>query len=73
MDYQDYYGVLGVSKTATPEEIRSAFRKKAREFHPDVAKDKVKGGYRDWETNNSSKEQNNFSLITSQQKKSFRR
>ncbi|NBR97620.1 MAG: hypothetical protein EBT48_08465, partial [Verrucomicrobia bacterium] len=30
MDFQDYYGVLGVSKTATAEEIRSAFRKKAR-------------------------------------------
>ena len=43
MDFQDYYGVLGVSKTATAEEIRSAFRKKAREHHPDVAKDKVKG------------------------------
>ena len=44
MDFQDYYRVLGVSKTATAEEIRSSFRKKAREFHPDVAKDKVKGG-----------------------------
>ena len=35
MDYKDYYSVLGVSKTSTPEEIRSAFRKKAREHHPD--------------------------------------
>ncbi|NDC80939.1 MAG: J domain-containing protein, partial [Verrucomicrobia bacterium] len=43
MDYKDYYSVLGVSKTATAEEIRSAFRKKAREHHPDVAKDKAKG------------------------------
>jgi len=43
MEYKNYYEVLGVVKTATPEEIRSVFRKKAREYHPDVAKDKVKG------------------------------
>ena len=51
MEYKDYYGVLGVAKTATPEEIRSAFRKKAREFHPDVAKDKVKGAEKFKEVN----------------------
>ncbi|NBS87662.1 MAG: J domain-containing protein, partial [Verrucomicrobia bacterium] len=51
MDFQDYYGVLGVSKTATAEEIRSAFRKKAREYHPDVAKDKVKGAEKFKEVN----------------------
>jgi len=33
---KDYYGTLGVKKTATPEEIRKAFRKAARRFHPDV-------------------------------------
>src|SRR6202789_767137 len=33
---KDYYGSLGVKKTATPEEIRKAFRKLARKYHPDV-------------------------------------
>jgi molecular chaperone DnaJ len=33
---KDYYAVLGVKKTATPEEIRKAFRKAARKYHPDV-------------------------------------
>ncbi|HXS76041.1 MAG TPA: J domain-containing protein [Terracidiphilus sp.] len=33
---KDYYAVLGVKKAATPEEIRKAFRKAARKYHPDV-------------------------------------
>lgn len=35
-DKKDYYGALGVKKTASTEEIRKAFRKLARKFHPDV-------------------------------------
>ena len=51
MEYKNYYEILGVAPTATPEEIRRAFRGKAREYHPDVAKDKVKGAEKFKEVN----------------------
>lgn len=39
MDFKDYYQSLGVKRDASEKEIRSAFRKLARQYHPDVNKD----------------------------------
>ncbi len=39
---RDYYEVLGVAKGASPDEIKSAYRKLARQYHPDVSKENPK-------------------------------
>ena len=42
VQYKDYYETLGVPRTASDDEIKKTFRKLARQYHPDVAKDKKK-------------------------------
>ena len=40
MEYKDYYKIMAVAKTATQDEIKRAYRKLARKYHPDVSKEK---------------------------------
>lgn len=42
MNKRDYYEVLGISKSASQDEIKSAFRKLAKQYHPDLNKDDPK-------------------------------
>ena len=39
MEFKDYYQTLGVAREAPADEIRKAFRKLARKYHPDVSKE----------------------------------
>jgi curved DNA-binding protein len=40
MEYRDYYKILGAARTATGDEIKKAYRRLARKYHPDVSKEK---------------------------------
>ncbi|ESU28467.1 molecular chaperone DnaJ [Flavobacterium limnosediminis JC2902] len=54
MAYIDYYAVLGVPKTATAEEIKKAYRKLARTYHPDVNPNKEEAAHKFKEVNEAN-------------------
>ena len=54
MDYKDYYAVLGVPRTASDKEIKKAFRKLARQHHPDTNKDDAAAELRFKEVNEAN-------------------
>ncbi len=40
MKYKDYYAILGVKRDAGADDIKNAYRRLARKYHPDVSKEK---------------------------------
>jgi DnaJ-class molecular chaperone len=42
MEYKDYYKILGLDKAASDKEVKKAFRKLARQYHPDMNPDDPK-------------------------------
>src|SRR4051812_35755092 len=39
MEFKDYYAIMGVPRDATADQVKQAYRKLARKFHPDVSKE----------------------------------
>ncbi len=39
MQFKDYYKIMGVRRDATPDEIKRAYRRLARKYHPDVSRE----------------------------------
>ena len=39
MEYKDYYDIMGVNRDATQDEIKRAYRRLARKYHPDVSEE----------------------------------
>lgn len=62
---RDYYDILGVSRDADTKQIKSAFKKLARKYHPDVAEDKEKAEQRFGEINEA------YSVLVDQEKRAY--
>ena len=52
--FKDYYGTLGIARDASDADIKKAFRKLARKYHPDVAQDKASADARFKEINEAN-------------------
>lgn len=63
MSKRDYYEVLGVSKTATQDELKKAYRKLARKYHPDLNKDNPEAAEKFKECNEA------YSVLSDDQKR----
>lgn len=63
MSKRDYYEVLGVSKTATQDELKKAYRKLARKYHPDLNKDNEEAAEKFKECNEA------YSVLSDEQKR----
>ncbi len=63
MTKQDYYEILGVSKNASDKEIKTAFKRLARQYHPDVAENKEEAEHKFKEINQA------FSILSDREKR----